>query len=126
MEKKKKEMSTSAPNPAWQQVAEKVGGQGIGAWEKVSMFRAESRLIVLAVVAVLFIFVAMTGVLKGIKKPKDDSSTTPPQQNSFAVTPSQTPKQCFEACVHKTCPNGPCFADVVNKCRVDCKYPSGY
>lgn len=77
-------MSTTTPNPSWQQVVEKVGGQGIGAWEKVSMFRAESGLIVLAFVAVLFVFLAMTGVLKGIKEPKDDSSTTPRNK-----TPSQ-------------------------------------
>ena len=107
---------------SWSQAFQNVGSKSVDAWKDIEIFRAKESVILLFVVAALFIFVAMTGVLKGTNEPKDDS----PQQNSFAVTSSQTPKQCYEACVQKNCMGGRCFADEDQKCRDGCNYPSGY
>jgi len=89
----------------WSQAFQNVGGKSVDAWKDIEIFRAKESVILFFVVAALFVFVAMTGVMR----PKV----------------SQTPKQCYEACIQKHCMGGRCFADEDQKCRVDCNYPSG-
>lgn len=114
---------------SWSQAFQNVGGKSVDAWKDIEIFRAKESVILLFVVAALFIFVAMTGVLKGTKEPNGPNGPIGPKgpnDSSFAVTSSKSPKECYEACVQKHCMGGRCFADEDQKCRDGCNYPSGY